>query len=644
MLSLVVVTAFALQSSVFGAESSQNASPFPKRDLKTASFPHYPNREVYALEGAWDFTFLNYTDYNAMDPLPAGIEFKGTQVVPSAWDSAYGTGLQYSRGAGVYKTKVSVGANQPALLHFEACSLYCRVYVDGKMIANHTAGGYTPFWASVPASAVTDRTIVVMASNVFDPHGVTPTQMQNYDFYQYGGLIREVTLHVLPKAPLPYIQRVMVAPLGTKGNAPKPTGKVDVSVMVMQGDASAPTSGKVQLQLCWDIAATTPCSATTVPYKEYTYKNNVVSIPAITVPNAKVWDVATPSLHTLTVSAGVPKTKSTSTNPKADTADVYVVQDSIQVRFGLRIVAAAGRQILVNGKAVKLHGYNRHDLYPQVGPSMTTEMYDADLELIQTKLNSNFIRGSHYPQDPRFLDRCDERGMLVWEEALAWGDSAKLLNLNSTFMKAELETANAMLDRDTNHPAIIMWGFFNEAQSDVPQACPAYKAMSDTFHGRDPTRLVTWADNRLTKGLCYEHADVISNNAYPGWYTDSSSTAAAFWERQAAWVAENYPTKPFIISETGAGAILSHVGNDTHATKRWSQEYERKLDDILATVAMQDANISGITMWQFCDIKVDATNSSTRRPGGINNKGVVSKYRVPKLAAAAVAAAYAKAD
>jgi len=310
----------------------------------------------------------------------------------------------------------------------------------------------------------------------------------------------------------------------------------------------------------------------------------------------------------------------------------------------LRIVAAAGRQILVNGKAVKLHGYNRHDLYPQVGPSMTTEMYDADLELIQTKLNSNFIRGSHYPQDPRFLDRCDERGMLVWEEALAWGDSAKLLNLNSTFMKAELETANAMLDRDTNHPAIIMWGFFNEAQSDVPQACPAYKAMSDTFHGRDPTRLVTWADNRLTKGLCYEHADVISNNAYPGWYTDSSSTAAAFWERQAAWVAENYPTKPFIISETGAGAILSHVGNDTHATKRWSQEYERKLDDILATVAMQDANISGITMWQFCDIKVDATNSSTRRPGGINNKGVVSKYRVPKLAAAAVAAAYAKAD
>ena len=58
--------------------------------------------------------------------------------------------------------------------------------------------------------------------------------------------------------------------------------------------------------------------------------------------------------------------------------------------------------------------------------------------MIQGELEGNFIRGSHYPQDPRFLDRCDELGVLVWEEALAWGNSAQLLNLSSAFMAAEL--------------------------------------------------------------------------------------------------------------------------------------------------------------------------------------------------------------
>jgi beta-glucuronidase len=78
----------------------------------------------------------------------------------------------------------------------------------------------------------------------------------------------------------------------------------------------------------------------------------------------------------------------------------------------------------------------------------------------------------------------------VWEEALAWGNRAAQLNLSTTFMSAELGTANAMLDRDTNHPAIILWGFFNEAESDHNSTKPAYKAMADLFHTRDPTRLV----------------------------------------------------------------------------------------------------------------------------------------------------------
>ena len=115
--------------------------------------------------------------------LPPTLAFAHTQAVPSAWDARWGTGLEYSRGAGFYMTNVSIPAGRPATLHFQACSIYCRVFVDGKEIANNTAGGFTPFWADVPPARAADRTVVVMASNVFDPV-LTPTQAAYYDFYQ----------------------------------------------------------------------------------------------------------------------------------------------------------------------------------------------------------------------------------------------------------------------------------------------------------------------------------------------------------------------------------------------------------------------------------------------------------------------------
>merc|ERR1711907_708993 len=110
-----------------------------------------------------------------------------------------------------------------------------------------------------------------------------------------------------------------------------------------------------------------------------------------------------------------------------------------------------------------------------------------------------------------------------------------------------------MLDSGMNHPSIILWGFFNEGQSDDHRSTPSYVAMADTFRSRDPSRLVTWASNRCEKDLGFKSADVISFNHYPGWYGGDLSTIVPTWEQHASWVAAHFPDKPFIISETGAG-------------------------------------------------------------------------------------------
>merc|ERR1711988_1842411 len=100
--------------------------------------------------------------------------------------------------------------------------------------------------------------------------------------------------------------------------------------------------------------------------------------------------------------------------------------------------------------------------------------------------------------------------------------------------------------------------------------------------------------------------------------------------------------KPFIISEAGAGGIVGNHSSE-QPPERWSLEYQSLVDGITTRYAMNSSNISGIALWQFFDIKVDDKNTSTRRPGGINNKGVLDRYRNPKPAAKEVAAAYASA-
>ena len=85
------------------------------------------------------------------------------------------------------------------------------------------------------------------------------------------------------------------------------------------------------------------------------------------------------------------------------------------------------------------------------------------------------------------------------------------------------------------------------------------------------------------------------------------------------------------------------MGQHSSNGSRWSLEYQTTVDGDNARVAMSDPNIGGLALWQFCDIKVDQKNTSTGRPGGINNKGVVSRWREPKPSAPVVAAAYATA-
>lgn len=249
-------------------------------------------RTVHVLSGNWEFSFLRNYATNATVSLN-GINFNRTQIVPAAWDAAWGTGLQYERGVGVYRTSVAVRPGRPLALHFAACSLFCRVYVDGALIHNHTLGGFTPFSVSVPPSPSSSREVVVLTSNVFD-RDLTPTQAQNYDFYQYGGLLRAVCLHELPVAG-PSIQRIEVKPLSTAGSGGVPSGEVNITVVLSAAAVDIP----IELEFGWDCPQAFCGSGFNGSYRPI---NGVIFLPSVAVPNPRVWQpverpTAVPSLH-----------------------------------------------------------------------------------------------------------------------------------------------------------------------------------------------------------------------------------------------------------------------------------------------------------------------------------------------------------
>ena len=125
----------------------------------------------------------------------------------------------------------------------------------------------------------------------------------------------------------------------------------------------------------------------------------------------------------------------------------------LKPRFGLREAVFKNDGFYLNQKKIKLQGLNRHQSYPYVGYAMPKSLQIEDAEIIKYDLGCNIVRTSHYPQSVHFLNRCDEIGLLVFEEIPGWQHIG-----NDEWKKASLSNLDQMIERDRNHPAIVLWG------------------------------------------------------------------------------------------------------------------------------------------------------------------------------------------
>lgn len=193
----------------------------------------------------------------------------------------------------------------------------------------------------------------------------------------------------------------------------------------------------------------------------------------LTVTSPRLWNPETPNLYRLV-------------------ATLYDAQGKLlcayKVNVGFRKVEIRGVELYVNNVSVKLKGVNRHDTHTALGHVTPVESLVQDITLMK-RHNINMVRTSHYPNDPRWLDLCDEYGLFVMDETdlESHGDGICDFALSShpDWKAAYLDRIERMIRRDINHPSIIFWSLGNESGYG-----DNHVAMAALAHELDPTRPV----------------------------------------------------------------------------------------------------------------------------------------------------------
>ncbi len=555
-------------------------------------FPRTSPARTRSLDGFWSLAFLGGDiDLDTLDTTAVACD--EVAAVPGCFDVDPAHAGQ--RGTAVYRTDVRVTPGTPARLNFDGLGLWARVLVDGETLGTFDLpyGGWT---LDVPASEKESRRIEVIVDNRL--HDERTVLVEPYfDFYLYGGIYRGVTLRELPE-PAVTAARVTVVD--------REAGKIRVAVEASQ----APTQ---PLEASFDGGDFDAVG-------NVSWSGGAAEIE-LTVPTPKVWSEASPHLHTLTLRLG---------------------RDTFETRFGLREVRVDGPRLLLNGEPIKLRGVCRHEAHPQFGPALPDALILQDVQRL-LDLGCNFVRGAHYPQDPRFLDLCDEHGILVFEESLGWTANEKHFE-NPHFQDRLVAQTREMIRRSFNHPSVILWGFLNEGRSDFASSTPVYEALAAAIREEDPTRPVTYATNKAFEDHNLPLADIISVNNYPGWYAPAEAgtrplnTIVPHVDRILDHLAETgHGDKPMIVSEIGAGAMY---GWRDPLRAHWSEEYQADLLAVVCEKFAADDRITGLALWQFCDGRTYSDSRALTRPRAFNNKGLYDEYRRPKMAVETVRAAF----
>lgn len=546
-------------------------------------FQQHTIRRTFSLDGPWEHYFPRAG--TRMEPAGWPDGERRMMDVPCVWEML--NERKNYRGEAVARRKFDVPQAGHVRLVFKGVSHTARVFWDGREIGGHH-NAYTPFTLDAGLVAAGEHEILVHISNM---HGEISALHVPNDYYNYGGISRPVTMHLIPAGVL---IRHVHAVTRRDGSKWKVACRAEILNCTDRTREVSLRSALAGAKANLDIKA---AAGTTRAEWEFA------------VAGVRTWSPADPALYLLETSL----------------CEKGQVIDDLVERIGFRTVGVRGEDILLNGERIYPMGFNRHEDHPDYGCAIPVALMRHDLALMRS-MGANAVRTSHYPNDERFLDLCDEQGILVWEENHARG--LPLDRMQHPRFREQCAACNEEMVREHfNHPSIFVWGILNECESGKEEGAKLYQEQFDQLRALDNSRPVTFASCCHDKDLCQGMVDIAGWNIYPGWYIDAP--VMEYLEKSiATHEAEGMRGKPLIISEIGAAGLTGY--HDPVRRAKWSEERQSDILDEQLRCVLGHPRVGGVFVWQFCDVRVDESWFYSR-VRCMNNKGSVDEHRRPKL-------------
>ncbi len=521
------------------------------------------------------------------DPFPTEYDFATAPKlkVPGDWNTQRES-LLYYEGPVWYERDFTYQPkpHSHVYLRIGAANYRSWFWVNGQKVCEHE-GGYTAFACDVAAALHPGSNFIVAAVDNTRHEDNVPTL--ETDWWNYGGLIREVSLIEVPET---FIDQYDLHLERGEGSViegwihvmdGQPGQKVEVTIPELGAKANTTTdaSGHAAIRF--------------------------------SVKGLERWTPEVPKLYKVGLRAG---------------------EDSIDELMGFRTIEARGTEILLNGKPIFLRGVAVH----AEAPYRTGRAYsDQDAETLlgwARELGCNYVRLAHYPHDETMLRAADRMGLLVWSEnPVYWAlefDNPKVLAKAEQQLDEEINTSR-------NHASIILWSMANETPN-TPARTQFIETLASRARTLDPTRLITAAllvrsqgHTKIVDDPLGQALDVIGINEYIGWYEGHPDTADV-----TQWQIDYQ--KPLIVSEFGAGAKAGlHGAKD----QRWTEEYQAEVYRHQLPMLNRIPDLRGMSPWVLMDFR-----SPNRPLAGIqdefNRKGLISDQGAKKQAFYVLQTAY----
>jgi beta-glucuronidase len=549
-------------------------------------------RPAESLDGPWFFTLDLFDEglrqkWFADGPLPATAWPKprdydasaGQQVdTPSCW-SLLKPEWRHFEGAAWYTRTLHHEPNAAlprSVLRVGAANYQARVFLNGVFLGAHL-GGSTPFCVELSAHLqVGPNRLQIQVDNRRLPHRVP---MNHFDWFNHGGIYREVQCLKLPKV------FIRDAALQLIPNSNFNTLAADITL-------SDAVDGVARVRVA-ELGINAPLAITAG-----VGRMELKAAPAL-------WSPQSPRLYTVAFE---------------------FEGDTITEQIGFREIRAQGQHILLNGKPVYLKGICVHEDDVLLG-KVSTEA-DVRRRLADAKaLGCNFLRLSHYPHHEHVAQLADELGFLLWEEipvywAIDFANPATLQDASNQLQE--------LIRRDRNRASVILWGVGNENE-DSDARLAFMRHLAEVAKTADPTRLVGAACLINREKFCIEdrltdHIDVIGINEYFGWYEPDFDGLTRLLNASA-------PNMPVIISETGADALAGHHGaaNELFTEECQAHVYAEQIARI-----EQAPYVCGFTPWLLYDFRSERRQTVFNQ--GFNRKGLIAEDKTTRKLAFAVLA------